>query len=455
MYEAVVEQTGATNKIIQDLPQRAAQLLYDGFPLELLDGDASHIPKKWISTVLNSLAEILRQEHGIDPHVYILSVLGVQSTGKSTLLNTVFGVQFSVSAGRCTRGAFMQLIPVHKSLKKITGVDYFLLIDTEGLRAPELDRLEVREHDNELATFVIGMANLTLINVSGEVSGDMDDILHTVVHAFLRMNQVQLKPSCRIIHQHVVAVDADEKMMQGRLKTKDNLDKMTKAAAKETGVEMHYTHFSDVIKFDCEHDVSFFPDLWNGKPPMARVNSGYSEEAQHLKLSVIDGSKAIATHSVPNINTHLQQLWKAILQEDFVFTFQNTFEIIAFKTLEGKYGDWSWNFKSDMSEWERMAERKLCGCSPKEIDHVHATLLQSLQEVANEKHQKYQKMMLDYFNESTNEIMLKWKPDMVPRLMHLYETLERHADEHCTQVYQAQRDRAEADNERGELNTMI
>ena len=213
MYEAVEEQTDATNELIGYLPQMAAQLLYDGFPLELLDGDASHIPKKWISMVFNSLAEILQQKHGFDPHVYILSVLGVQSTGKSTLLNTVFGVQFSVSAGRCTRGAFMQLIPVHHSLHKQMGVQYFLLIDTEGLRAPELDRLEVREHDNELATFVIGMANLTLINVSGEVSGDIDDILHTVVHAFLRMNQVQLKPSCRIIHQHVVAVGADEKLM--------------------------------------------------------------------------------------------------------------------------------------------------------------------------------------------------------------------------------------------------
>ena len=230
---------------------------------------------------------------------------------------------------------------------------------------------------------------------------------------------------------------------------------MTKAAAKETGVEVHYTHFSDVIKFDHEYDVSFFPDLWNGKPPMARVDSGYSEEAQQLKLSVIASSRAIAKYSVPNINTHLQRLWKAILQEDFVFTFQNTFEIIAFKTLEGKYGDWSWYFKSDMSEWERMAEKKLCRCSPEEIDHARATLLQSLQQFSHEKHQKYEKMMLDYLNESNNENMLKWKPDVVPRLQHLCDTLERHADEHCTQVYQAQRDRTEADNERGELNTMI
>ena len=445
-------QSSESHSMIKGLPQIAAQLLCDGFPLELLDGDASHIPQKWISAVLNSLATILKGRHGSNPSVYILSVLGVQSTGKSTLLNTVFGVQFSVSAGRCTRGAFMQLIPVHPSLHEKTGVHYFLLIDTEGLRAPELDRLASREHDNELATFVIGMANLTLINVAGEVSGDMDDILHTVVHAFLRMNQVQLRPSCHIIHQHVVAVGAEEKMMQGRLKTKDNLDKMTKAAAKETGVETSYTHYEDVIKFDHEKDVSFFPDLWNGKPPMARVSSGYSEEARHLKLAVIANSATITNHSIPDIKRHLERLWKAILQEDFVFTFQNTFEIIAFKTLEGKYGDWSWSFKKDMTEWERMAEKELCGCTPEVLDDTHAKLLYSLQEFANEKHMKYEKIMLEYLNDSSNEIMLKWKTDMEPRLLHLCRTLERHAEEHCRQVYQAQRDRAEA---KGELSAMI
>ena len=123
---------------------------------------------------------------------------------------------------------------------------YFLLVDTEGLRAPELDRLNAREHDNELATFVIGIANLTLINVAGEVAGDMDDILHTAVHAFLRMSQVSLKPSCHIVHQHVAAVGAEEKMMMGRFKTKDNLDNMTKAAAKETGLETRFTLFTNL-----------------------------------------------------------------------------------------------------------------------------------------------------------------------------------------------------------------
>ena len=187
------------------LPRIAAQLLFEGFPIEIYDGDASHVPQKWISAILNSLSEIINISNF---KIFTLSVLGVQSTGKSTLLNTLFGTQFRVSAGRCTRGAFMQLIPLHKSIWMKVSVHYILIIDTEGLRTPECKRSDnIHEHDNELATFVIGMADLTLITVHGESLGEMQDILLTAVHAFLRMYLVQLKPSCYIIHQNSFEID--------------------------------------------------------------------------------------------------------------------------------------------------------------------------------------------------------------------------------------------------------
>ena len=173
LYEAVISQDSAPSSLktkISGLPEIAAQLLVDGFPLELMDGDAAHVPKDWISAVLEKVSDILKITTS-NPQLFVLSVLGLQSTGKSTLMNTLFGVQFTVSAGRCTRGAFMQLLPVHSSLQKKCGFQYFLIIDTEGLRAPELDALQTQKHDNELATFVIGMANLTIMNIKGEIAG--------------------------------------------------------------------------------------------------------------------------------------------------------------------------------------------------------------------------------------------------------------------------------------------
>ncbi len=88
-----------------------------------MDGDAGHVPVIWISAVLDQLIQKLG-----DQRVFVLSVLGIQSSGKSTMLNTMFGLQFAVGAGRCTRGAFMQLIRVSDEMKTQINIDYILLL---------------------------------------------------------------------------------------------------------------------------------------------------------------------------------------------------------------------------------------------------------------------------------------------------------------------------------------
>ena len=103
LYEALVEQKHPSispehEHQIHRLPRIAAILLFEGFPIEIYDGDASHVPQKWVSAVLNSLSDIVNS----DARICTLSVLGVRSTGKSTLLNALFGTQFSVSTGRCS-----------------------------------------------------------------------------------------------------------------------------------------------------------------------------------------------------------------------------------------------------------------------------------------------------------------------------------------------------------------
>ena len=454
IYEAAVANDPGHN-MVQNLPQIAAQLMYDGFPLELLDGNASHLPKTWIAAVFDNLAEILREKcNGSDPCMYVLSVLGVQSSGKSTLLNTVFGVKFSVTAGRCTRGAFMQLIPVHPSLHDTTGAKFVLIIDTEGLRAPELDRFDVNEHDNELATFVIGMSDITIVNIKGEVSGDIDDILNTSVHAFLRMSQVNLNTSCRILHHNVVAVGAEEKMLQGHLRTSEHLDRMTQAAAKDTGLENQYACFNDVIKFDHRNNVYCFAGLWSGRPPMARVSSGYSEGAQHLKLDIIVSSMVTETYHLPAIKHHLENLWEAILQEDFVFTFQNTFEIVEFKSLELACGDLLWELRKEMSDWEQDAEKQLYICSPENIDNECEQILSTLQDYARTIYIKYEEKMENFFKTNSKK-MLKWKQDMMHRLNTVCDKVRYHAERRCQEVYQAQKYRVQLDNKKEELSAQI
>jgi hypothetical protein len=90
--------------------------------------------------------------------------MGVQSSGKSTLLNTMLGIQMRTSVGQCTRGVNMQLLAVDGRPE----YDYILLLDTEGTRAPEYHGLSGSEkRDNQMATLSILLADATIVVTPG------------------------------------------------------------------------------------------------------------------------------------------------------------------------------------------------------------------------------------------------------------------------------------------------
>ncbi len=251
IYEASVSlpETHPSRQQLQHLPRLCAELLLDGFPLELVDGDASNIPLRWVSDVLSQLNDLVSPQN----KVLVATVLGVQSTGKSTLLNTMFGVQFAVSSGRCTRGAFMLLIRINEEDKKVLKCDFMVIIDTEGLKSPELAQLDnSHEHDNELATLVVGLSDITIINIAMENSTEMKDILQIVVHAFLRMKEVGKKPKCQFVHQNVSDVSAHEQNLRDRELLLQQLNEMTQAAAKMEKKEENM-NFTDVMCLTCDN----------------------------------------------------------------------------------------------------------------------------------------------------------------------------------------------------------
>uniref|UniRef100_A0A8C5DDY5 Si:dkey-85k7.12 n=1 Tax=Gouania willdenowi TaxID=441366 RepID=A0A8C5DDY5_GOUWI len=285
IYEAsrFLPETDPSRQQLNHLPELCAQLLLDGFPLELVDGDASNIPLQWVSDVLSQLNEMVSPKNKI----LVVTVLGVQSTGKSTILNTMFGVQFAVSSGRCTRGAFMLLIKVHEEFNTKLDCDFIVIIDTEGLKSPELAQLDNSyEHDNELATLVVGLSDLTIVNIAMENLTEMKDILQIVVHAFLRMKEVGKMPKCHFVHQNVSDVSAHEKNLRDRKLLLQQLNEMTQAAARMEKKEKCIS-FTDVMDYNPDTGNCYIPGLWNGNPPMAPVNAAYSEAVYELKKNII------------------------------------------------------------------------------------------------------------------------------------------------------------------------
>ncbi|XP_051744961.1 interferon-induced very large GTPase 1-like [Ctenopharyngodon idella] len=379
------------------LPSLAAEMMISGFPLELMDGDAAHVPVVWISAVLDELIQKLG-----DQRVFVLSVLGLQSSGKSTMLNAMFGLQFAVSAGRCTRGAFMQLVKVSDEMKTQMNFDYILVVDTEGLRALELAGKSTRQHDNELATFVVGLANLTLINIFGENSSEMQDILQIVVQAFMRMKKVRLNPSCVFVHQNVSDVTAGKQTKEGRRRLQETLDEMTKLAAEEEDCDA--VCFSDVIRFDVQNDVKYFAQLWEGSPPMAPPNPDYCENILELKETIMSQASKSHEMRLVDLKDRIKDLWEALLKERFVFSFRNSLEISAYRKLETEYSKWSWRLRSTMMETENKLYNKI------ENEAIHEIEETDLQEELKKTSEEVKKLISDFFEKNKDkDILIQWK----------------------------------------------
>nr|XP_032834703.1 uncharacterized protein LOC116956925 [Petromyzon marinus] len=126
-----------------------------------------------------------------------------KSSGKSTLLNALFACKFAVSVGRCTRGLFMRLLFLEEKLVKKLKCDAIVLIDTEGLGAPEKMKDENAEQkDRILATFAMSVSNLTLINVLGEYMQDLTKILQIAIVAMAQLKEVKMAPDILMV-QHL------------------------------------------------------------------------------------------------------------------------------------------------------------------------------------------------------------------------------------------------------------
>ncbi|XP_041471757.1 interferon-induced very large GTPase 1-like [Lytechinus variegatus] len=410
IYEAVKGSSNignATNTAVEYLPERAAKLLLKGIPLELIDGDASSVPIEWVSAVLNKLGDILGEKR-----LFVLSVLGIQSSGKSTLLNTMFGLQFAVSAGRCTRGAYMQVISVEKEAG--LPFDYVVVIDTEGLRAPELGQLKY-EHDNELATLVIGMGDVTMINIKGENTSEMKDILQIAVHAFLRMNLVNKhmrdNRTCIFVHQNVPAANAEELMMHGCQKLQENLDDMTKEAALSESIA-DINSFSQIINFDVHKHVWYFSDLWHGDPPMAPANPGYSDKVDSVRIKLLlEISKGKTFLTASELSIRLADLWKGVLADDFVFSFRNSLEVKAYNSLQTKYYSLEWQLQNELKSWSHTAEIKLNRCeNTDELEKSYQHLVFEISKVLIEKAEEMKTCLNNYFeNCDLQEIIIQWQ----------------------------------------------
>ncbi|XP_022624738.1 interferon-induced very large GTPase 1-like [Seriola dumerili] len=442
-HKSLQKQTKKDQTDWSKYPELAAELVISGYPMELMDGDAGHVPLTWISSLLEEVIKRLG-----DQRVFVLSVLGVQSSGKSTMLNAMFGLQFAVSAGRCTKGAFMQLIKVSEEMKRDFKFDYVLVVDTEGLRALELAGNAALNHDNEMATFVVGLGNMTLINIFGENPAEMQDVLQIVVQAFMRMKKVKLSPSCVFVHQNVTDISATEKNMEGRRRLQEKLDQMAQLAAKEE--ECDAKCFSDIIAFDVQKDVKYFAQLWEGSPPMAPPNPGYSESIQELKNFILSKASQSAGIMLSQFKSKIHDLWDALLNEHFVFSFKNTLEIAVYRNLEVQYRNWTWALRSNMLTIENQLYNTIENgkCDKVELTYLSKEMSKTYGEIKKE-------MSKHFDDDRDKEMLVQWRGTFEKKIKEFHDEQVKGVKRKLDEVIQQKKACKKLDDQKTEFENKL
>ncbi|KAI7803807.1 putative interferon-induced very large GTPase 1-like [Triplophysa rosa] len=260
----------------------------------------------------------------------------------------------------------------------------------------------------------------------------MQDILHIVVQAFLRMKKVNLNPSCMFVHQNVSDVTAGEKNMDGMRLLLYTLDEMTKLAAKDEVFDAD--RFSDVIAFDVQNDVKYFAQLWDGSPPMAPPNPNYCENIEELKNTIISQASKSDGMKLTDLQKRVQDLWEASLNEQFVFSFRNSLEISAYRRLETKYSKWTWSLRSAMMEIGNKLHNQI------ENETINEVNQRDLQKELKQKSDEVTKSMSELFEKDADkDILIQWKASFEIKIIELQENIVRETKRKLNEILQ-QRD---------------
>ena len=403
----------------------------------------------WVMRVLESLSYTV----GVDKRIFVLSVLGTQSTGKSTLLNAMFGANFLVSSGRCTRGVFMQLIEIDRELASRLGYHYVVLLDTEGLRAPEFSINSSYTRDNELATFVVGLGDATIINMSGEGHSEVQDILQIIVFAFIRMKEIYSKPRCMFVHQNVPDTQAETNLLTARTNLIKTLNKMTVSAAQQESKARLYTRFSDVIEFNPEEEVYYFPGLFYGEPPFHRISTGYIRKAGALRHDILNCFQDCPDKKFSTISewsNRLLRLWNAVLEENFVFSYKNTLEVTSRLELDHYLSTWYADYIAMTNQRNSESLNQLFNADINEFEEAWKVILSNLHKEQIESQiesSSQQELMKRFFQQHENvEIMSQWKSNTLEYFGNRREKHLKKMEEDYNFIFNHQKTKKEIDD---------
>jgi hypothetical protein len=261
--------------------------------------------------------------------------MGLQSSGKSTMLNCMFNSKFAVAAGRCTKGIYMLPVILDEKLRSDFKFDYVLIFDTEGLRAAELGMNEDnRIKDNEMATTSVSVADVTLVNSMRMQNTELYELLGVVATAILNYQKqdINKKDSFKVstIFCNQGIEPSKRSALEFGIRIRENyLNEMAKIAAERIGHPVSYYStltFSSLMTQNI--DEQFIPPLFSDSGNRKRVAMGYIGSSHNIRHCILDKNRNSAG-SIDRLIKKITDVFNCIVVDDYTFSFKNNMEMKA------------------------------------------------------------------------------------------------------------------------------
>ncbi|XP_039568348.1 LOW QUALITY PROTEIN: interferon-induced very large GTPase 1-like, partial [Passer montanus] len=140
-------------------------------------------------------------------------------------------------------------------------------------------------------------------------------------------------------------------------------------------------------------------------------------------------------HPVSSLKDRIGDLWNALLNENFVFSFKNSLEIAVYRKLETAFSQWTWRLRSHILDVQMRLDNKIRN------GDLQSVTIKQLEGLVRETSDAIEKEVEKYFREDKDcEILIKWKSSTELKLKELKKTLLHETKKKCENFIELQKE---------------
>lgn len=254
---------------LKKFPQMVAELFWNLYPVELVNGDQNAISIRWLKALFSEISHHPRSKN---VKVSTVSIVGPKHSGKSTFLNSLFNLSFEVENSQKSSGSRAVMLPLDKAsfegqAAEGTAVpDLVVVVDTEGLGsmqtytnlAAEGRSSQLSARENKMLLFNAGLSDLCVVNSIKEISLNVIGSLTMLMYSLARLDDFKIKPALNLVFQR------KEFSQEGYQKLwKTSVNNLELIYRKETCDVVKRIPFKDLLRFPSKdgHQLKLIPSF--------------------------------------------------------------------------------------------------------------------------------------------------------------------------------------------------